>query len=174
MRSLPVCLRGLLVCSALVLLVNCASSAEYKNGVYRSEEATFRIPPLKAPWQRLDVEDAELAFHNPRTEANISLNATCEEYEDAPPEALGLHLLIGIVNRTVHTWEAREMDGRKALFMDVSGELDGAPVRLAAYVLAKDYCAFDLIYTADPKHFDKGLPTLHKLAESFHMIQRGE
>ena len=159
---------------AATTMSGCASDGEYKNGVYRSEEATFKVPPLRAPWKQIQVEDAELAFHNPETGANISVNATCKEYEDAPPEALALHLLIGIANRTVNTWEPREMDRRKALYMDVQGELDGAPVRLAAYVLAKDYCSFDLIYTASPDHFESGLPVLHRLAESFHMLQRGE
>ena len=175
--------RRLWLCCALglsLLLLLAASScqerqAQYKQGVYTSMQTQYELGELGEGWREApDMEDNDLAFWNESLGAAIAINSTCKEYEDLPLKAMANHLVIGIEERRNLIWEQRMVDGREALYIVVEGFLDGVPIKVAAYVLVKDYCTFDLIYHAPPATFDEGLPQLHELARQFAVLRTGE
>ena len=160
----------------MVLVSACQETRpHYKQGMYTSQQVQYKLGDLEEGWRRAPkMEDNDLAFWNETLGAAIAINSTCREYEDLPLKAMANHLVIGIEERKNLVWEQRPVDGREALYVVVEGHLDGVPIKVAAYVLVKDYCTFDLIYHAPPATFDEGLPQLDKLAHEFTVLRTGE
>jgi hypothetical protein len=136
-----------LVICALLLGPACAGSS-FRDGVYQDAHVRYRVGGLP-DWQRIDVEDNDLAFHSRRLGA-ISVNSTCSEYEDVPPSALVNHLLFEMTERRFLLEETVTLDGRGARHVIVQAELDGVPVEVELFVLKKNGCVFDLSHIRSP------------------------
>jgi len=148
------------------------SSKSYKNGVFSDDENSYRILPPSANWKQLNAEGADIAFFNEKLNAVIMLNSTCEKYKDAPASALSGHLVIGIEDKKVIEQEKIEVDGREAVYTVLEGMLDGASVKLVTLVLVKNYCIYDMAYSASPRNFKKGLPAFKKIMAKFKVLSR--
>lgn len=133
------CLLGLLALGA------CA--AHFDGSVLRKRDVAYRIGTLDAGFQRVHIEDNDLAFYKPGA-GSIAVNASCRDHEDVPPSALVNHLLFGTTRRAFLTDEEVTLDGRGARHVVVDAELDGVPVRLDIYVLTRAHCVFDLSYVS--------------------------
>jgi hypothetical protein len=117
--------------------------ATFANGIYSDSEATYRVGPIGSGWKRADVDDNDLAFYRDGV-GTISVNATCDEYEDVPHAALVNHLLFGTTHRQFRTEEMVPLDDRGAYHALVSAELDGVVMLVDVYVIKKDGCVYDL------------------------------
>lgn len=139
MRRLP---SLLFACAVSIGLAACGGGT-FERSIYRDSEASYRVGPIDAGWRRADVDDNDLAFYRDGV-GTISVNATCDGYEDVPHAALVNHLLFGTTNRQFRTEEMLTLDGRGAYHVLVSAELDGVAMLIDAYVIKKDGCVYDL------------------------------
>lgn len=130
-----------------LLLVAClgCGGASLRNGVYTDEHATYRIGALPEGFERVEVEDNDLAFHR-AGDGTISVNTTCTDYEDVPLAALVNHLLFETTERAMLIEETVTLDGRAARHVLAKAELDGVPIELELYVMKKDGCVIDLAH----------------------------
>jgi hypothetical protein len=133
---------GVLACAG------CAGSG-LQNGVYADDQARYRIGALPPRFERVELDDNDLAFHH-RGEGTISVNATCSEYEDVPLPALVNHLLFETTERRFLVEETVTLDGRAARHVLVHAALDGVAIELELYVLKKDGCVIDFAHVRRP------------------------
>jgi hypothetical protein len=171
-RGLWLAVLGAVVFVSLTFL-SCATTAQYNQGRVETKQTIYKTAPTPgANWTRISIAEADLAFWNDRLDASILLNSTCEETNNTPVRSLANQLFFGIEQKVFLEQKQVPVDGRWAWYSLVTGQLDGAPVKVAAYTLVKNYCTYDLSYTAPPDRFDKGLGDFQKLVETFRVVKR--
>jgi hypothetical protein len=133
-----------------ILAVHAAcASAHFDGSRFAKESTAYRVGELDPRWQRVSAKGADLAFHRPG-HGTISVNATCSGYDDVPAQVLLNHLLFGTTKRRYLLDEEVTIDGRGAQHNVVACELDGVPVLLDMYLIARNGCVFDLDYISGP------------------------
>jgi hypothetical protein len=157
-------------CTLLSLaLCACGASASFRDNVYDDGIVRYRIGQLGPSWNRIEVADNDLAFHD-RDSGTISVNSTCTEYEDVPNVALLNQLLFGTAQRVYRLDETVTLDGRGAQHAIVDAELDGVPVSLTIYLLRKDGCVYDLTQVCSRAACERGRPLFDAFAHSFAVL----
>jgi hypothetical protein len=154
---------GLVVCA---FSLGCGSRSAFDGTNFHKSGVDYRVGRLGADWRRVQIKGNDLAFHR-AAQGAVSVNATCREYEDVPPQVLLNQLLFGTTDRKYLVDEEVTIDGRGARHAVVEAELDGVPVRLEMYVLARSGCVFDLSYVSD-----RSAPAARAFAEfveAFHV-----
>lgn len=149
----------------------CAGSATFDGRRFEKETAAYRIGVPPAGFERVEVDDQDLAFAA-RGRGTVSVHALCEGYDDVPPRALRNHLLFGFTNLEYVDEEEWVIDGRGALHTIVDAELDGVPVRAETVILVRSGCVFDLAYVsghAAPAHAE-----FERFARAFVVERAGE
>lgn len=163
--------RALLALSLLCSLglATACGGPTLRDGVYRDEEARYRIGELGPGWSTLSVADQnDLAWHNDALGAIVQVNAVCDPGRDVPLTALTNHLLIGFRERQVVTEAYVPMDGREALRTHVVATLDGVPRELLLYVMKKDDCVYDFALITPPgDSFLRAQPTFERFVGGF-------
>jgi hypothetical protein len=132
----------------LAVQTACAG-ARFDGTRFVKESTAYRVGELDPSWQRISARHTDLAFHR-RGQGTISVNATCRGYEDVPAQVLVNHLLFGTTKRNYLLDEEVTIDGRGAQHTVVACELDGVPVLLDMYLIARNGCVFDLDYISSP------------------------
>ncbi len=163
---------GCLIAVFLVSGLTACSTATYRKGIVETEKTVYTAQSPGRNWTRIETDKSDLIFWNKQLDAFIMVNSTCDEYRDAPVAALHKHLFFGIEKKEILTEREVTIDGRQSLYSEVSGMLDGAPIKVAAYTLVKNYCTYDLSFTAPPDQFDSGIAALHRVSGQFHVIKR--
>ncbi len=153
-------------------VLGCGPHVRYEKGVVKTAKTEYRAANPGPGWKPIDTRGADLAFFNEKLDAFVMFNSTCDEYRDAPTRALANHLFIGIEKKKILIQEDRPLDTRDAVYTEVQGKLDGATVRVAAYTLVKNYCTYDISYSAPGKNFEIGKPALQELARRFKILKR--
>ncbi len=133
-----------------VVAAGCGGGASFVDQVYRDEESRYRVGELGGGWERMAVEQNDLAFHHSDLGAVVQVNANCDPGADVPLTALTNHLLIGFTDREWHSSQTIPFDGREALRSHITASLDGVPRELLLYVLKKDECTYDFALVAPP------------------------
>ena len=152
------------------LLLAACTSATFASGVYDDGTVRYRVGERAGAWERVEVDDNDLAFHNAAL-GTISINSTCEDYEDVPDVALLNHLLFGTSQRSFRLEETVTLDGRGARHVIVDLELDGVPLTLEVYLLKKDGCVYDLVYTASRDAHARGTQVFHAFVQGFEVLE---
>ncbi len=149
-RGRPSASERALTAAAFALLAGCGGE-RLRDGVYRDDEARYRVGALDSEWVPLDVAGQnDLAWHSARLGAVVQVNATCDPGSDTPLTALTNHLLIGFTERVQTEQSLVPMDGREALRTRLVARLDGVPRALSIVVLKKDDCVYDFALIARP------------------------
>jgi hypothetical protein len=144
--------------------------ASFSQGVYDDGTVRYRVGSVPSGFARVEVDDNDLAWSH-RTLGTLSVNSTCQDYEDVPEQALMNHLLFGTRERTYRVEEMVTIDGRGALHTIVDLELDGVPVTLEVYVVKKDGCVYDITLIASRGAFDQARPALASLVSRFEVLR---
>lgn len=134
-----------LTCSAGVVLLGlgCGKTA-FDGRSYQASDVAFRIGPIPATWQQLEVEGARLAYRDPATDTILSISARCgRDADDVPLAALTQHLFIQFTERKIVEQRTFDLDGREAMRTEVQAKLDGVPRRFRVVVLKKNGCVYD-------------------------------
>lgn len=172
LRSLV--LRSAYTCSAALLGAALAATAcggaTFAGGVYDDGMVRYRVGPRGPNWSRVEVDDNDLAFHDPAL-GTISVNSTCEGYEDVPQSALVNHLLMGTTERQFRTEETVTIDGRGARHAIVDLELDGVPLTLDVFLVNRDGCVYDLVYIAARDAYARGRGAFEAFVRGFTVLE---
>jgi len=141
-------LRWLLLAGVLALTAfGCGGRTSFDGTRFEKESAAYRIGRLPPTWERVKVDNQDLAFAH-KGEGTIAVHSLCEAYDDLPHAALLNHLLFGFTHRRYVLEEEVVLDGRGALHAIVDAELDGVPVQVEVYILTRNGCVFDLLYVS--------------------------
>jgi hypothetical protein len=160
------------VLAAIALALVCAActSVSFSRGVYDDGTVRYHIGELGSGWQRVAVEDNDLAFHH-RAHGTISVNSTCHEYEDVPEQALMNQLLFGTRDREYRVEETITLDGRGAMHDVVDLTLDGVPLTLEVYLLKKDGCVYDITRICARNAFEQGRNDFLAVVQGFKVLR---
>ena len=134
----------------LLGLQSACANSHFDGARFVKESTTYRVGPLDPSWKRITLKGADLAFRR-QGHGTISVNATCKGYEDVPAKVLVNHLLFGTTERNYLLEEELTIDGRGAQHTVVACELDGVPVLLDMYLIARSGCVFDVDYISGPE-----------------------
>jgi hypothetical protein len=164
--------RSLALGLALAAAAVACGGPTFSQGIYDDGTVRYRVGDPGPGWERVDVVDNSraLAFHHDDLGATVSINSTCDEYEDVPEEALLNHLLFGMKERVFRVDETVTLDGRGALHAVVDVELDGVPVSLEVYLVRKDGCVYDMTLIASRAAFDRARGALARLIARFEVL----
>lgn len=120
-------------CVALGLLVTSCSSTRLR------DDAVSTL----ARWWPVQTSDDSIALHHEEG-GTIAANLACgERDEDAPPDILAKHELIGLDGVEERSRERILVNGRLAFRCRVGARLDGVPVELDLVVLQQNGCVVD-------------------------------
>lgn len=156
---------------ALLSLLACTAcgGGVLRNGVYTEDGLRYRIGQPGADFHHVEVGDNDVSFADEAL-GTIGVNATCEGYDDVPAQALLNHLLFGTTDRKRLLQETVTLDGRGALHSIYELALDGVPVTLEVYVLAKDGCVFDFSLITTQPQPAAAAAAFHHLVSGFALL----
>lgn len=154
--------------AVVLFAAGCGGGASFADHVYTDPEARYRVGAIGGGWERIGIEQNDLAWLDERTGAVVQVNASCDPFQDVPLSALTNHLLIGFTDREWRSSEAVPLDGREALRSHVVARLDGVPRELLLYVLKKNRCTYDFALIAPPgEPFRAAEPAFERLVSGF-------
>jgi hypothetical protein len=154
----------------LCALASACAGPTFQHGVYSSSTTTYRVGALGPEWEPMQVSDNDLAFHRAGL-GTISVNSTCEDYEDVPSTALLNHLLFETTDRHYLIEETVTLDGRGARHALLRAELDGVPLELELFVLKKDGCVFDIAHIRRPDATAEGRANFLNFVQHFAVLE---
>jgi hypothetical protein len=135
------------------------------------EPLSYRFGPVPETWERIEIPQNDVAWHDRSTDAVIHVDHSCAAGQDVPLPSLVQHLLIGFTDREVVSEETIPFDQREARHVVVRARLDGVPTMLELFVLKKDGCVYDLGYVALPNRFEQGRSGFDAFAHGFATVQ---
>lgn len=155
-----------------VVSLGCGGSAAGFDGqVYRNGPVAFRIGPVPSGWRQVEVTDAALAFRDDAHGASVLVNARCKKPDDVTPlVALTNQLVMGSTEREVALQEVEPFDGREALRTRMRAKWDGVPMAHEIFVLKRDGCVYDFVYSGAPEAFEAGMPAFEGFVRSFRAL----
>lgn len=121
------------------------------------KETTYRFGDPGPGWQPVrNLKDVQVAWIRPEIGGAIHIHAQCDDQGDSSLDQYTDHLRIDWTRWDVESQEQTRLLDRAALHTIVSAELDGVPRRNELWVVKKNGCLFDLMYSADPPRFEEG------------------
>ncbi len=170
MGAVPRPLALSLALSLLSALSGCGGGGGHLVGrIYEDSEARYQIGDLGEGWESIHVAHAnDLAWTDPRMDAIVQVNATCDPAFDAPLAVLTNHLLAGFTAREFREEAVVPMDGREARRTHLVARLDGVPREMLLYVMKKDECVYDLSLVAPVgERFETALRRFEPFVQGF-------
>lgn len=161
----------LVIATLLVPTLGCYRGARFDQQVLSKPGVRYRVGALPPVWQRAQVPQDDLAWYTPETGHALSVNASCDQREDASLEVLTRHLLSGFTERQEVGHETVALDEREALRSHYQAKMDGVPVELLLVVLKKDRCVYDFTYVAPLGRYAEHVGDLEALLGGFHTEQ---
>ncbi len=153
----------LLPLALAALVVGCSAARQS-----RRLEGRYELSTPGAGWREVRPGGADRAWLNEELDASIYSDSNCGvRYEDSALSALATHLTLGLEDALEIEAEEGMLDGRRSFTRRVRGALDGVPVELAATVLKKDQCVYDLVLIAPPSTFEAALADFQALRDGF-------
>ncbi|MCG3172738.1 MAG: hypothetical protein GMKNLPBB_00893 [Myxococcota bacterium] len=152
------------------VLAACAHRPSFEDNVYRDGRVAYRVGPLGEGWERVGIEDGQLAFRHAQG-GGILAQATCDGMDDVSLDVLTNHLLFGVEERKELARQTLTLDGRAALRTQVSGMVDGVPVLLDLVVLKKDGCTYDMHLVAGDRDFPLRRPDFERFVAGFARVR---
>lgn len=143
----------------------------FDGNVYREGPIAFTIGPAPATWRSIDVTGASLAYRDDAHGGSVLVNARCSKTDAATPlVALTNHLLMGSTERQILSQEVEPFDQREALRTKVRAKWDGVPTALDIFVLKKDGCTYDFVFTAPEASFEAGVAAFEGFVRTFRSL----
>jgi hypothetical protein len=152
---------------ALLLLAGC-SADRIERGVFHSRKG-YDVTLPAAGWVVEPRGRADLSLRRAApAQGGMLADATCEGRPPTRPlGVLARHLLFGLADRSEVERRETSVAGRSALRSQLSGRLDGVPVRIEAVVAKDERCVYDFLYVAPEEAFEAGRADFGALVESF-------
>ena len=137
---------SLLIYVFIILISSISGCSIFGPGRVDSKAKHYDFQAPKGDWkfQKTTRGDADALYLHQKTGAILSIHSLCYRYEDANLNSLMNSLLSPISKPELIHEEERTIINRGALYRKVSGKMDGVPVEIAAVVLRKNHCLFDV------------------------------
>ena len=149
----------------------CGHADAFEDGVLRKGDLTVRLGPVPAPWRRVSLEGADLAFRDEEHAASAMFDVHCARRDgDAPLAVLTAQLIMGTTQRDFEHQEILALDGREALHTTLRAKLDGVPMQYDIYVMKKDGCVYDVVYVALPGRYAEGAADFERFATGLRAV----
>lgn len=161
----------LVITALLAPALGCHRGVRFDHQVVSKKGASYRVGDLPPVWARAQVPQNDLAWYTPGTGHALSVNASCDQREDASLEILTRHLLSGFTERQEVSHELQVLDAREALRSHYQAKMDGVPVELLLVVLKKDHCVYDFTYVSPLGRYAERVGDLETLVQGFHTEQ---
>ncbi len=155
-----------------VFLAACAHQGAYNGGFYTKRGVQYYVGGVPPGWRLQSFRGNDIAYVAEDSEHLIAINASCEDYEDAPLKVLTQQLLMGFTERKLIKEELRMLQDREALYSHYLAKMEGVPRELLFVVLKKDGCVYDFMYISPPDRFDEKLPTFEEILKRFRTEPR--
>jgi hypothetical protein len=134
-------------------------------------EATYCFTTPGDAWRPVREEDVgkgiQVAWIERETVSMIQIHAQCDEHGDSSLAQYTDHLRIDWTDWEIIEQEEGQLIGRAALRTLVDAELDGIARRNEVWVVKKNGCIFDLIYSAPPADFAAGRGDFQRVVQGF-------
>lgn len=150
-----------------IFLAACGHQGAYNSGFYTKRGVQYYVGGVPAGWRLQNFKGNDIAYVADDSQHIIAINATCEEYEDAPLKVLTQQLLMGFTERQLVKQELRTLQERETLYSHYLAKMDGVPRELMLVVLKKDNCVYDFIYISPPGRFEEKLATFEDILQRF-------
>lgn len=151
---------------ALAVVLAACSAARIESGVFYSPKG-YSVKLPGDGWRVAPPGEGDLELRRDAPPGGMLADATCEGGERARPlPVLARHLTFGLTRRVTLEMDTRPLGGRPAAHSVVRGVLDGAEVKVEAFVLKSDRCIHDFLYVAPVDHFEAGRRDFQALVES--------
>jgi len=157
--------------AALLALAAGCSTARFVGDTYRDNQTAYHLGPLNQSWERHDLGGGNLVFSHPQG-GTILVNSTCSKIRDLPLTVLANQALFGVEVERERRREEMTVDGRAALWTQLTGTLDGVPVEMNLVVLKKDGCTYDFGLVASREVFLEREGDFWTLVNQFHGLPR--
>jgi hypothetical protein len=129
---------------ALGLIAGCASDLVRTETGYRNTRHHYTVGVPRgpgAPWKRIDVEGAWIAFRRPGPQT-VSLQSRCGR-PVADPAIMARSLVLGVRGRTLRQAGPVAVAGRSGWSQTFDTESDGVVVRVKTVTVVIDGCTYD-------------------------------
>jgi hypothetical protein len=150
-----------------VFLAACGHQGAYTGGFYTKRGVQYYVGGVPPGWRLQSFGGNDIAYVAEDSPHLIAINATCEEYEDAPLKVLTQQLLMGFTERKLIKQDLRTLQGREALYSHYLTRMDGVPRELMFVVSKKDGCVYDFMYISPPGRFEEKLPSFEEILKRF-------
>jgi len=170
-RRVPRATRALFGGALVLAAVGAAGcgGGRYRAGTYESPVTRWTIQEPRDGWEASRARGANAAFRNERLGATLYVDDSCEKGEDVPLRVLANHLFFGFTDVVVEEEAELEVDRRAAYRRVVRARLDGVPTRVAATVVKKGGCVFDLVLIAPADGFPDAVAAYDRAVDSFRV-----
>jgi hypothetical protein len=155
-----------------VFLAACGHQGAYSGGFFTKRGVQYYAGGVPPGWRVQNFRGNDIAYVAEDSEHLIAINATCEEYEDAPLKVLTQQMLMGFTERKLVKQELRTLQDREAMYSHYLAKMDGVPRELMLVVLKKDGCVYDFMYISPPGSFEEKLATFEEILQRFRTEPR--
>lgn len=150
----------------LMSSVSCVSVNLAKPDVKKATGVQYSAPG--GNFKQFSPDHLDAAWKNSDNGNSISFLSDCEPKNDPPLSTIQKGIIQGIHNQKMISSDYRKYNGRKALFTQVKGEVDGIPSQVKLVILRKNRCIYVLTYVTLENHFSANLPDFDRFVERFH------
>lgn len=153
-------------CLAIIVALSLTTSAACRKQQVRLER--YKIDKPDGDWRNVKSGSADYAWYNSKIGATIYVDSNCEQrFEDRPLHDSLYSMTAGIRTKDEPIERALFLDGREAVMLQTTGNLDGVDIQMAVVALAKNQCLFDFVYITRPENFTKGFGDFHQMLHTF-------
>ena len=147
----------------IFLIAGCAT---LNISIDEKKSTQYEYATLPQHWKHIENTKADASFWSEKSAATIFINSLCRRYENTSLHQLTRNLLLGIQDISIIKTESIMLDEREAKHTIATGKLDGVAVKMNIYVTRKNYCIYDMSYSAIDKNYDIDLSDFEKLVSS--------
>ena len=136
----------------------------------RGDPDRYALGTLDGAWQTQEAGGADRAWWHPEHLATAYTDSHCQDQvDDVSMQRLNEQLTGGFTDAVEVSSERIRLDGREGWVRRLTGGLDGVTVEVAAVVIRKDDCVYDMVLIAPPGRFEAAWESWEPAVQGFRV-----
>ena len=152
------------ILAAAICLITCACSM--LGGAPDLERASGYQVEAPSEWSRRSRGDSDKAYSLP-TGNVVTVVSSCHRNSTAPLDVLTRHLLMGTRDVQVKKRQKLKLGPNEGLNSRIVAKMEGQPIHLELFVLAKNDCVFDFSLVSPQEIPEGDSKAFHQFIASF-------